>query len=164
MNIVTSFIRDNIVAFPALFGNRTRVLHYVLCVVGNGYAWNPQGEIEYVARPVEPWSYDSYLAGFKTAFEDLPQEVYVGAMSDVLKKANELQEIVDNADILAITPGRLDMEFYPQSQCSLLMNIPGNVHPDWLTACNEFKVLADAAGWDFSSPLNESEDCELFEA
>lgn len=148
MTSVDDFVRTNILTFPSIYPNRTAVLHHALCVIGNGYMWNENGEVvSDFFRPVPLWDKELALAEMEAQFKDeAVREMFSTAIRNSIESIAKVVEEVDTRmyEMVAIE------NIYPQSnEYALLMNIPTNVTPEWKEACDEMKVLAEEAGWKF---------------
>lgn len=150
MNPVDNFVRTRILTYPRLFPNRTAVLHHTLCVLGNGYEWDENGEVASVYfEPVNLWNKETQLtqldADMKARVEN--EEIRNMLTEGLRKDIENLAQIVEEVDTRMYEMG--EVSIYPQSNYALLMNIPANVTPEWKEACEEMKVLAEEAGWEF---------------
>ena len=154
MTIADRFISKQIKKFPMLFHNRTQVLHYVLCLIGNGYEWTDRGTIAYKEthrglKSPAVWSYEAHLAEAEERYSSIPDVIKEILLDGEKKVGKALQALVDSADVLACSPGKMNMDFYPQSDYALLMNLPENIHPVWKAACDEIKAEVAQHGWKF---------------
>lgn len=160
MNIVDQFIIGSIQRFPHIYPHRTAVLHHVLCVLGNGYYWGENGTVLYDGDDPPVWNYEDELKD--SPFEEYREidEVLFNHLEERrIQRLKNMKKQVNNAHELALVKRGLhddeldygieDREIYPQSEYALLMNIPDNVHPDWLEACEEMKAVAIENGWKF---------------
>lgn len=161
MNTVDEFVIQNIQRYPSLFPHRMAVLHHALCVIGNGYEWDEHGKVvpEYYEDLVPLWNYEEELKDLREIYgEDLWAEMG----EPQVKKLDEYQDRVNRAQELAVKSNAnstdnntgfyydgLTEKIYPQSNYALLMNIPDNVSPEWMEACEEMKVEAIENGWKF---------------
>lgn len=148
MTSVDEFVRTNILTFPSLYPNRTTVLHHALCVIGNGYEWNENGEIvSDFPRPVPLWNKGIALAEMEAQFKD---EAIREMLSTAIRNSIEsIAKVVEEVDTRMYEMVAIE-NIYPQcNEYALLMNIPSNVTPEWKEACDEMKVLAEEAGWEF---------------
>lgn len=154
LTVVDRFVAKQIKKFPSLFHNRTQVLHHVLCVIGNGYEWTDRGTIAYTTphkslKSPAVWDYEAHMAEAEERYVNIPDIIKEILLDGEKKIGSALQALVDNADVLACAPGKLNMEFYPQSDYALLMNMPENINPAWKLACEEMKLEAIKNGWKF---------------
>lgn len=151
--VADRFVAKQIKKFPMLYQNRTQVLHYVLCLIGNGYEWTDRGTVKYREhsrlKSSALWDYDTYMAEAEASFADTPPLIKEILMEGDIKIGKALQKIVDKADMLALTPGKLNMNVYPQTADAMLMNMPDNIHPSWRAACEEIKAEVSQHGWKF---------------
>ena len=142
---VHAFVVESIRAFPSLHRSRADVLEFVLCTIGTGFEWQPDGTLAYAGGREDstgPWTPEQ-------EYEHL--NAYPPVVRDVLQKSfdervREYSAIVENAEELAESM-ELRGEVYPQSDYAPLMNVPANVRPDWKLAVEEITVMARAAGW-----------------
>ena len=155
MNSVDTLVRQNILNYPGLFRNRTSVLHNVLCVIGNGYKWNENGEVFSESesdRQTPNWTKESELAELEAWMSKSgPKNEHLRVLlAESLRKEIEFSEqVVAEVDTRMYERAAI-ASFYPQcKEYALLMNIPANVTPEWKEACEEMKVLAQKAGWVF---------------
>jgi hypothetical protein len=155
MNSVDNFVRTSILTYPSLFRNRTSVLHHALCVIGNGYKWSETGEVisDSDSDTQTPnWTKESELAELETwmSKSGMKNEHIRALLAESLRKEIEFSEqVVTEVDTRMYERVAIE-SFYPQcKEYALLMNIPSNVTPDWKEACEEMKVLAQEAGWEF---------------
>lgn len=154
LTVADRFVAKQIKKFPMLFHNRTQVLHYVLCLIGNGYEWTDRGTITYKEphkslKSPAVWSYETHMAEAEERYTGIPDSIKEILLDGEKKVGVALQALVDSAEVLACSSGKMNMEFYPQSEYSLLMNQPDGIHPDWKAACDEAKSEAVKHGWKF---------------
>lgn len=154
LTVADRFIAKQIKKFPTLFHNRTQVLHYVLCLIGNGYEWTDRGTITYTQphkslKSPAVWDYATHMAEAEERYANIPDIIKEILLDGEKKIGSALQALVDSAEALACSPGRMNMDFYPQSDYALLMNLPENIHPAWKAACDEMKAEAIKNGWKF---------------
>ncbi|WP_158892700.1 hypothetical protein [Amycolatopsis anabasis] len=123
---VRTMIRDS----PALFANRTQALHFLFCVLGNGYAWRHGELVE--TRPLPPQSDEDIL-------EQIPPVLAhdTAFLADAAARNRSSIRVRACADALAQTPGELDEAPYPPNLSTLLLNRPLDIRPDWLEAARE---------------------------
>lgn len=151
MTSVDDFVRANILSFPSLFPNRTKVLHHALCVIGNGFHWSADGFIVDSFNEQTPlWDKAEKTAAMEAevnrSFKNPETRDYMmnAMLADIEDQAKTVEEVETRIH------ERTELkQIYPQSDYALLMNIPANVTPDWQEACDEMKQLAEKAGWTF---------------
>lgn len=162
MNIVDEFVIQSIQRYPSLFPHRMSVLHHALCVIGNGYEWDENGNIVsgYYEELAPLWNYEEELKDLRELYGE---ELWAEMGESQIKKLDEYQDRINRAQELAVksnnnSPDNNTPDFYydvstekiyPQSNYALLMNIPNNVSPEWMEACEEMKILAIENGWKF---------------
>lgn len=144
MGTVDGTVADLIRRFPTSYANRTQALHYLLCVVGNGYRW-AGGEL---------LCFDGEASTEETAREMVlaPLIRNYGAEHELVvqTRASIDAEIAahlwrrKHADELARTPGPLHREVYPPSSLSALATMPADATPDWRAAAREITAAIDA--------------------
>lgn len=145
---VETTVRDGILRYPGLFSSRASVLHHILCVIGNGYEW-VDGEAVAEDKNREVWTAEAEKADEGNAWIYMrPKELQAALLAHLDTQIAEQQAIVDNVDALAAEWGDLD-GVYPQSDYALLMNIPGNLTPDWEAECHRMRQFVAQHGWNF---------------
>ena len=162
MNAVDEFVIHNIQRYPALFPHRTAVLHHFLCVLGNGAEWDENGNVVSTSEKAPIWNYEEAVKKIIPEYmrETLGEEIYEKIKKSRIENLDKYQIIVNRAHELAHVRKKInDPDFYdekyvtesmyPQTENALLMNIPENVSPEWLEACEEMKVEAIENGWKF---------------
>jgi len=157
MSQVDEFVRENILAYPLLFTNRTDVLHHALCVIGNGFRWSEEGTV--VSEDDEPapkWSKERELERIEKDFKNM----FVGSRPDIRSRIKQgmLEDLEADAKVVSEVETRIHIrrergDFYPQTSYALLMNIPSNVTDDWREACEEMRELAVKDGWVFNGEV-----------
>lgn len=158
MSQVDELIREKILTHPSSYPNRTEVLHQILCVLGSGYRWSEEGAIisDY-EDPTPHWSKEGELERIERLLDEMftvPDMEINGYLRDSVRPAliepiDESEKTVQEVDARMHTRGEVK-DFYPQSDWSLLMNVPANVTPEWKEACDEMREAAIKAGWNFS--------------
>lgn len=144
MSIVDQFVEKTIRQYPSLDRNRAEVLHFVLCVAGNGMSW--AGGVPVHSANVEDWSPESERARIQYLCSDL-EELLRDFTADRLEKSIARNTaIVAAAAVTAVTPAELSRA-YPQHDGALLVNVPEDVHPDWAAAVEETWALVEKHGW-----------------
>ena len=159
MNTVDEVVRERILVYPALFSNRTEVLHTILCVAGSGYSWDENGCPSRTfedSRDTQEWSRENYLGKLNAEYENFDSFVLDLLMESAKERADKYAAIVAEVDTrmhLRVTANDDSkdsaLNFYPQFDYALLMNVPQNVTADWAEACEEIRAEAVSAGWVF---------------
>lgn len=116
---------ESIRAFPSLHRSRADVLEFVLCTIGTGFKWQPDGTLAYDDGREDstgPWTPEQ-------EYERL--NAYPPVVQDVLRESTEervreYSAIVENAEKLAESM-ELHGGVYQQSDYAPLMNVPANV-------------------------------------
>lgn len=147
---VETTVRESILRYPGLYSSRVDVLHFILCVLGNGFEWE-NGEAVADDRTTEAWTAEAERADESNAWiYTRPETVRVAMLANLEKQIAAQQAIVDNVDALAADWGELDREaVYAQTAHALLMNIPENVTPDWEAECHRMRQFMSQHGWVF---------------
>lgn len=146
---VDEFVKRSIAAHPTLFTNRTEVLHFVLCVSGNGYKWGENGEPVYLFENEHAFNRDAYVAqGIAHFSKTMPKDMLDSFRAMVEQDADEFEQIALEAEERALVRGELKPEeVYQQTQYALLVKAPENTPSDWREACEEIRELVLNAGW-----------------
>lgn len=160
MASVDKTVRGAIIAYPMLHSNRTEVLHYILCVIGNDFTWrNGEAVLRHeddrvLADPDGPVieqfeeNYRRSVEYTTAIYSDNPRSL--DAMLQVLESDRvESLEILHDLDNRVQDWAPLEREVYPQTEYALLMNIPENVTKDWKEACERMKSIVSQKGWEF---------------
>lgn len=149
MTSPNKLMKQSLLAYPTLFPNRSRILHHVLCVIGNGYEWNENGEVQSESA-YEPWTPELEAARNNERYAYHAMSDWLREASlDADKKEMELcKKIVSEVEERIFQTETIEF-FYPQSSYALLMKIPENVTDDWRAVCDEMRTVAEAAGWVF---------------
>jgi len=157
MSQVDALVRDKILTHPSSYPNRTEVLHQILCVVGSGYEWSEEGSIvSAYDDPTPHWTKEGELARIEARLDDMFGESdpeIADYLCDSIRPAllapiEESEKTIQEVDTRMYARGEVK-HFYPQSDWSLLMNVPSNVTPEWQEACEEMKSIAIQEGWKF---------------
>lgn len=157
MPSVNETVRESILRAPSLYGNRTDVLHFILCVLGNGYRWDDNGDVVVsYDEPREHWSAEQALSRFDSQWGrtmDGEESVMKELIADIRKnfienRLNVYRNRVSDVDHLMNVTDEV-ISPYPQSEYSILMTIPDNASPDWLEECNKMRVAMIQHGWVF---------------
>lgn len=147
---VETTVREGILRYPGLFSSRVDVLHFIFCVLGNGYEWE-NGEVVAQDKTTKAWTAEVERADESNAWiYTRPKKFHVELLANLEKYIVKQQEIVDNVDALAAEWGDLDGGVvYTQSDHALLMNIPEDVTPDWEAECHRMRQFVSRHGWVF---------------
>lgn len=158
---VVCTVRRSLYNYPTMHKNRTDVLHYLFCVIGNGYEWSADGRLLEISYEVYP---DAY--GLKGVQPDPDGPSWAGKsyMDDTMyaemKAARdaeqaELKAIRILVDDLARTPGApLTEEAYGESrEYARLYTMPGDAMPDWRAAAEEIRAVVQPV-WDARTAKN----------
>lgn len=157
MSQVDELVRERILTHPTSYPNRTEVLHQILCVLGSGYEWSEDGSIvSTYDDPTPYWTKEGELASIEARLDDMFSESdpeIADYLRDSIRPAllapiEDAETTVQEIDARMHAQGEVK-HFYPQSNWSLLMNIPSNVTPEWQEACEEMRETAVKAGWAF---------------
>jgi hypothetical protein len=160
MSSVDELVRTSILAYPTLYSNRTEVLHFVLCVIGNGYEWVDGKPVRIMPEPrdSEVWTREIHKARFAGRFDNQGYDDFVLELMHEHdeKLADKYEAIVNDIDArihLRVPMNGIEENakerFYPQSNHALLTSIPSDVTAEWAEACDEMRVEAAASGWVF---------------
>lgn len=146
---VDEFVEASIAAHPSLFTNRTDVLHFILCVNGNGYEWGKDGVPVNLFPDNTVFDRDEYIERSMSYFgKSLPKELLDPFRSDIEQEADEYAQIAAEAAARATVRGELNRgDVYQQTQYALLTKMPENAPEDWREACDEIRELVVNAGW-----------------
>lgn len=147
MASVNETVRKYIVDYPTLETSRVGVLHYLLCVIGNGHYWH-NGEV--VTDEVsEPWSperahawYEGHAINASNSYKSV-----LAAIRD--EEIAVCTEIISQLDERVNEWTDLNREPYPQTDSALLMNMPDDVTDDWREACERMRAIVSLCGWKF---------------
>lgn len=146
---VNEFVEASIAAHPTMFTNRTEVLHFVLCVNGNGYDWGENGEPVYFFEDEHAFNRDAYvereMSNLRKTLSADTLEVFRRMVElDVA----ELEQIVAEAAQRATMRGEIKRgDVYQQTEYALLAKMPENATSDWREACDEIREVVVKAGW-----------------
>lgn len=146
-NPVDLFIAKHIEQFPQIFPDRISVLHHALCVIGNGMGWDENGNITSYNDAQPKWTREEGMHELEMLCGDneVLHKIFTESFTE---KFDIYEKRVDNALKLA-RKKLVPKTVYPQSDHALLMQIPDNVSPEWLEACEEMKAIAIEHGWKF---------------
>lgn len=150
---VKNTLLDSLFAYPLLFKNKWDVYHHWFAVCGNGFDW-----IDGCLVDKSSLSRDFILtkeAAVEAQLDDFTMKVneidkaygenakfsdkeYYNAIQFATAIASKKQERIKYVDsyIDDFTP--TNGEIYPLSNYSKIMQIPEDIQPDWLEACEEF--------------------------
>lgn len=153
MSTVDQTVRDAITAYPTLHTTRAEVLHFVLCVIGNGFQWR-NGEPVEIDDPRHrsvPWTPEAHQARMLAQFAHLPDRARASLRETFEEERAECLAVLATVDqrVHDMTP--LD-HVYPQTEYALLMNVPDDVTADWAAACEQMRALVTEHGWVFPDP------------
>lgn len=143
MNVNTA-IRESILTYPGLYATGGDVLHDLLCVIGNGFAWE-NGEIVMRVTDNRPhWtpSYEEQRWDVES-LEMVGQEHLDATIAENMTRVANVDGISKDYTLALTT------SFYPQFASALLMNVPEDVTPDWQEAVTIMKQTATEHGWKF---------------
>lgn len=151
MASVDNTVRNLILTSPGIVPNRTEALHFLLCVLGNGYGWDEDGTVvSTMICDLPPWTREDHIGSAERRGVDMPDHLFTMFMEIAEQEADKSQAIVDAVDELMHNRAPIaNGDFYPQCDGALLMKMPDNVTPDWREACDEMKALARQHGWKF---------------
>lgn len=151
MTSVNKLLKQALLQYPTLFPNRSRILHHVLCVIGNGYGWDENGEVRSESEAYTPWTPEMEAArnNERYAFHAMSDWLREASLASDKREMELCKKIVSEVEerILQTEPIQ---SFYPQSSYALIMNIPENVTDEWRAVCEEMRAVAEEAGWKFS--------------
>lgn len=149
MATVDQTVRECIECYPGLFQSRVDVLHFVLCVIGNGYGWVDGEPVSVMDYQPEPWTVESFEADLLRNIAPDNEVVRRILLERFAEEKTEMLEILATLDERVRTWGTLEGPVYKQSDSALLMNVPGDVTADWEEACEQVRALAADNGWRF---------------
>jgi hypothetical protein len=167
MATVDTTIRNLFLFAPLLHKSRTDSLHYLLCVIGNGYGWLNGELVRGDTRPLPSWTEEGERARAEKNITEMlgryDNHEYAEAVRAALETGLEEEiiaskAVLDNLDIIVsqkyVRSQEQDatdyaLDIYPQSGYAALMNIPDDVTDDWRAACDEMRAIAVTHGWKF---------------
>lgn len=150
MATVDQTVRSVIEYHPTRFTNRTDVLHFLLCVIGNGYAWVDGAVVsESSAYDPKPWTLEEHETQVAKVLETVPPLAHEVLREIYDEEKAKSMKILSTLDERVHAWGPLIGQVYPQDDYALLMNIPGDVTPDWEQACEQVRTLVADSGWLF---------------
>lgn len=153
MTIVDDLVKKSILAYPSVHKSRADVLHHVLCVIGNGYAWHKGNVVRVYEEDDRVWTAQWETARYNEQFSELgwsewPDELMKAMEQGILDRVTELQKIVDTVNERIHDWTYEDDGIYPQTEYALLMNVPENVNPEWNEDLEKMREFARARGWE----------------
>lgn len=148
---VVCTVRRSLYDYPTLHKNRTDVLHYLMCVIGNGFEWFEDGCLRELVYEVYPDEYG--LKGVQPSPDDprwanrsyMDDQMRAEMLADWEAEQAELKAVRDNVDELARTSGApLSGEVYEESrEYARMFIMPDNVMPDWKAAAEEILPVVE---------------------
>ena len=151
MSTVDETVRQCILSYPILFKTRTEVLHHILCVLGSGFVWSNGEAVRDYYDDGEPSTWNREKYNEENLF-DYAKDFSAGFLAELRaaqeKRADEYERIVAEVDSRMYLRKQV-WNFYPQTDYSLLMELPKDVTEDWQAAVSEIRAEAMQAGWVF---------------
>jgi hypothetical protein len=167
MATVDTTIRNLFLFAPTLHKSRTDALHYLLCVLGNGYEWKHGELVSKSAEALPSWNEEAERERAEKSITDMLNNYnnheYAETVRESLKLGLE-KEIEESKRILANLDAIISQDYvpeqeqdstdyaltiYPQSESCALMTVPDDVTDDWRAACDEMRAVAAQHGWKF---------------
>jgi hypothetical protein len=138
MASVDATVRTLISTFPELTSSRTEALHFLLCVLGNGYQW-VDGEVVSTSAPYPLWTEGDVEKQLLVYSSPVIADLLRPAL---LERQAAAREVINNLDErVQLRVEFLDGPLYPASDSTLLSTIPEDVTADWREACDEMLDL-----------------------
>lgn len=149
--------------YPALFANRTQVLHYLFIETFNGQEWNNGILVELTPHADRTDTEVQYTAPDRTGVEmskDMKDFYDRQRIQDDAANAKRLR-IRRNAATLARTPGPLASHAHRRDPAAFAFDYPNDINPAWDAARREILAVVEplwAAGDPHVAYLAETAD------
>ncbi len=150
MSSVKSIVKDCLIYYPGMFESRNQVLHFALCVGGNGYVWNRKGEMQHAYRGDKETPYRNESKEIRRHRKE--HKEYQTSFDSGLEASLRLRIRAENAraDFNRKNMGLLLKErfskidhLYPMWDSVPLANIPDNITADWKDAIQDLLIQID---------------------
>lgn len=163
MASVDHIVKERLLASPNPMRNRTDALMGVLCVTGNGYYWDENGEIS-TDQELVPWTPESTRTSFSNIFgyQEKPKDSDSLALWEIMEKLILETTVTTSAIVSKIDVLMYEMDepsyVYPQyitenkgilAMAHLLFAQPENITEEWRDACVQLRAVLVHHGWVF---------------
>ena len=137
---VKATVRRMLIQYPSLFKDKGDCFSHLFLTIGNGYDWTDGCLVDRFSTDDEPrWADESGDPG--------PHERELSPEIDAMlrpqrifhakRENNQVRFVMENFEGIWNEPMMYLHDPYPACEYSALFNMPDDVQPDWLKACND---------------------------